>query len=56
MLFISHRVKNALNADRVYLFNKEGSIQEEGTPEELLSRDSSFKTLVASEDKWEAIA
>lgn len=56
VLFISHRVKNALNADRVYLFNKEGSIQEEGTPEELLSRDSSFKALVASEDKWEAIA
>ncbi len=56
VLFISHRVKNALSADYVYLFNKEGAIQEEGTPKELLSEESSFKALVESEEKWEAIA
>ncbi len=56
VLFISHRVKNAFSADYVYLFNKEGAIQEEGTPKELLAEESSFKALVESEEKWEAIA
>ncbi len=54
VLFISHRVKNALNADKVYLL-KDNGIFEEGSPKELLSKDSSFKSLIENENKWEAI-
>ncbi len=55
VLFISHRVKNALSADKVYLFNKSGSIEEEGNPSDLLREDTHFKALVENESKWEAI-
>lgn len=55
VLFISHRVKNALNADKVYLLGKEKTIFEEGNPKELLSKDSKFKSLIENENKWEAI-
>ncbi len=56
VLFISHRVKNALNANYVYLLNGKGTIKEEGSPKDLLARDSSFKELIESENKWEALA
>ncbi len=55
VLFISHRVKNALSADKVYLFNKGGSIEEEGNPGDLLRGDTHFKALVDNESKWGAI-
>lgn len=56
VLFISHRVKNALNADNVYLLGENGEIKESGSPKELLSKDSSFKSLIENENKWEALA
>ncbi len=55
VLFISHRVKNALNANYVYLLGKDGMIKEEGKPEELLKNESSFKSLVENENKWEEL-
>lgn len=56
VLFISHRVKNALNADNVYLLGENGEIKESGSPKELLSKDSSFKALIENENKWGALA
>lgn len=56
VLFISHRVKNALNANYVYLLGKDGTLKEEGKPEELLKKESSFKSLVENENKWEELA
>ncbi len=56
VLFISHRVKNALNADNVYLLGENGEIKESGSPKELLGKDSSFKALIENENKWEALA
>ena len=55
VLFISHRVKNALNANYVYLLGKDGTLKEEGKPEELLKKESSFKSLVENENKWEEL-
>lgn len=55
VLFISHRVKNALYADKVYLFNSETNEFEEGKPNELLSIDSKFKHMIENENKWEEI-
>lgn len=55
VLFISHRVKNALSADKIYLFSKGGDIEEQGTPQELLNGNTRFKELVENESKWEAI-
>lgn len=55
VLFISHRLINALNADRIYLFGNEGNIIEQGKPEELLKEDNSFKSGVENERRWEEI-
>ena len=54
VLFISHRVKNALNADNVY-FLKEGEISESGNPNELMKNDSEFSKMIENENKWEEI-
>lgn len=55
VLFISHRLRNALNADYIYLFSNDKNIVENGTPNVLLSHDGFFKTGVENEKKWEEI-
>lgn len=55
VLFISHCLINALNADMIYLFGNEGNIIEQGKPEELLKEDSRFKSGIENERKWEEI-
>lgn len=56
VLFISHRVKNALNADHIYMLGKDKTIFEEGNPKDLLRKDSQFKEMIETENKWEALA
>lgn len=55
VLFISHRVKNALNADYIYMIGENKTISSEGAPKELLLKNNSFKELVNNETNWEAI-
>ncbi len=55
VLFISHRLRNALHADDVLLLNGNGALMEEGTPEQLLRKEGSFKKGVEQEKKWEEI-
>ena len=55
VLFISHRLRNALNADYIYLFSNDKNIVENGTPNELLNKEGFFKTGVENEKKWEEI-
>ena len=43
-IIIAHRLSTILNADRIYVLNN-GSIQESGTFEELMSRDGMFRKL-----------
>ncbi len=54
VLFISHRVKNALNADYVYCL-KEGEIAEQGAPLELLDAQGDFAKMIDNENRWEEI-
>ncbi len=54
VLFISHRVKNALNADYVYCL-KEGEIAEQGTPLALLDAQGDFAKMIDNENRWEEI-
>ncbi len=54
VLFISHRVKNALNADNIY-FIKNGKLVESGSPNELLKNGSEFSKMIENENKWEEI-
>ncbi len=54
VLFISHRVKNALSADYVYCL-KEGEIAEQGTPLELLDAQGDFAKMIDNENRWEEI-
>lgn len=54
VLFISHRYKNALNADEIYLYDDNGIISHSKV-EELLKNDSSFKEQIENENKWEEI-
>lgn len=54
VLFISHRYKNALNADRVYLYSQDGSLRS-STPSELLTIDPAFRNQIENEKKWEEI-
>lgn len=55
VLFISHRVKNALNADYIYMIGENKTISSEGKPNDLISANINFKNLVENETKWEAI-
>lgn len=43
-VFIAHRLKTIVDADMVIVL-KDGEVAEQGTPAELLSRDSLFKTM-----------
>ncbi len=54
VLFISHRVKNALSADYVYCL-KEGEIAEQGTPLKLLDAQGDFAKMIDNENRWEEI-
>ena len=54
VFFISHRVKNALYADKVY-YLKDGLIEESGTPKELMNSESLFSKMVENETKWEEV-
>ncbi len=55
VLFISHRLKNALYADSIYLFAEEGKKIISGKPEELLSSSDFFRQGIENENKWEEI-
>ena len=55
VLFISHRLTNALNGDYLYLFGKEKKIIEEGVPSDLVKKDTTFHKNVQAEEKWEEI-
>ncbi len=55
VLFISHRLSNALNADYIYLFGKDRKIIEEGSPAKLTTSDSIFSNNLKAEQKWEEI-
>ncbi len=54
VLFISHRLKNALHADYIYLFKNDGNILS-GKPSELLENSSFFREGIERENKWEEI-
>ena len=52
VILISHRLANAVNADRIYLLQK-GQIAEEGTHEELMNRGGSYEKLYRSQAELE---
>jgi ATP-binding cassette, subfamily C, bacterial len=54
VVFISHRLNNALKADYIYYLG-EGGILEEGKPDELVSQQGKFYLGITNENKWEAI-
>ncbi len=55
VLFISHRLKNALYADEIYLFNNDKKSLTFGKPDELLSNCDFFRQGIENENKWEEI-
>ena len=55
VLFISHRLKNALYADEIYLFNSDKKSLTFGKPDELLSNCDFFRQGIENENKWEEI-
>lgn len=56
VLFISHRLQNALEADYVYRIGEKGTITEEGTPEVLEKGDNEFAKSLRFEKLEEALA
>lgn len=54
VLFISHRVSNALLADQLYLFENKKIILE-GNPSMLIKEENEFSLRVRQEQKWEEI-
>lgn len=54
VLFISHRYKNALNADYIYLFDNNGNLKC-STLDELIKNDLSFKNQIEYENKCEEL-
>lgn len=55
VLFISHRLQNALCADMIYTISKEGTIGEKGTPKELIDNKDNFAKALQQEQLWEVI-
>lgn len=55
VLFISHRLKNALYADEIYLFDNDKKTLTFGKPDELLSNCDFFRQGIENENKWEEI-
>lgn len=54
VLFISHRLSNALLADQLYLFENKKVILE-GNPSMLIKEENEFSLRVRQEQKWEEI-
>ncbi len=54
VLFISHRLSNALLADQLYLFENKKVILE-GNPSMLIKEENEFSLRVKQEQKWEEI-
>lgn len=54
VLFISHRLSNALLADQLYLFENKKVILE-GNPSTLIKEENEFSLRVKQEQKWEEI-
>ncbi len=54
VLFISHRLSNALLADQLYLFENKKIILE-GNPSMLIKEENEFSLRVRQEQKWEEI-
>ncbi len=54
VLFISHKMKQVLQADQVLFIDSKQTISL-GQPEELLASNEEFKTLVATQEEMEAI-
>lgn len=55
VIFISHRVKNALLADKIYYLSKEDGIIINDTVSNLLHTNNIFSNQVKEESKWEEI-
>ncbi len=55
VLFISHRLSNALLADHLYLFGKDKEVILEGSPSKLITEENEFSRRVKQEQKWEEI-
>ncbi len=55
VLFISHRLSNALLADYLYLFGKDKEVILEGSPSKLITEENEFSRRVKQEQKWEEI-
>ncbi len=55
VLFISHRLSNALLANHLYLFGKDKEVILEGNPSKLITEENEFSRRVKQEQKWEEI-
>lgn len=55
VLFISHRLHNALSADQVYYFDKQEGKLLSGTTEDLMKTCKSFMQNMENERRWEEI-
>ncbi len=55
VLFISHRLSNALLADQLYLFGKDKKVILQGNPSRLINEENEFSLRVKQEQKWEEI-
>jgi ATP-binding cassette subfamily C protein len=55
VLFISHRLQNAIDADQVIVLGKDGRIVEIGTIKELVAKDQQFARNLKKEEDSEAI-
>lgn len=55
IIFISHRYKNALYADKIYKFDNENGSLICGSPSNLLIENPDFKNQIETENRWEEI-
>ena len=55
IIFISHRYKNALHADKIYKFDNENGGLIYGAPSNLLIENPDFKNQIEVENRWEEI-